>query len=82
MLSLKACFKAGLALPNRKYGVDIVRAYSPAEYLQKIGREQKWGAGAELTRSHVKRSRNRKGMTPFDLLRIAADKQDFSGYEA
>lgn len=78
----QACFRSGLALPNRKYGVDIVRAHSPAEYLQKIGREQKWGAGAELTRSHVKRSRDRKGMTPFDLLRIAGENQDFSGYEA
>lgn len=78
----QACFRAGLALPNRKYGVDVVRAHSPAEYLQKIGREQKWGAGAELTRSHVKRSRDCKGMTPFDLLRIADEKQDYTGYEA
>jgi len=78
----QACLKAGLALPNRKNGVDVVRAFSPAEYLQKFGREQNWGTGAELTRSHVKHGRNRKGMTPFDLLRIASENQDFSGYEA
>lgn len=67
---LKACGDAGLPLPNREYGLDIVRAYSPAEYLQKWGREQRWGAGAELTKSHIKKSRNRKGYTPFDLLRL------------
>jgi hypothetical protein len=78
----EACLQSGVALPNRKYGVDVVRAFSPAEYLQKFGREQNWGTGAELTRSHIKQSRDRKGRTPFDLLRIANEKQDYSGYEA
>jgi hypothetical protein len=79
---LKACVKAELASPNRKHGVNVVRAFSPAEYLQKFGRDQNWGTGAELTRSHVKQSRDRKGRTPFDLLRIAAETQDYRGYEA
>lgn len=78
----QACFKSGLALPNRKHGVDIVRAFSPADYLQKVGREQKWGVGAELTRSHTKKSRDRKGLTPFDFLRLIADGHEHSDYYA
>lgn len=76
----QACLKAGLALPNRKHGVDIVRAFSPADYLQKVGREQKWGVGAELTRSHTKKSRDRKGFTPFDFLRLISEGDELSDY--
>jgi hypothetical protein len=76
----EACLKAGLALPNREYGVDIVRAHSPADYFQKWGREQKWGVGAELTRSHIKKSRDRKGLTPFDFLRLIVEGHERSDY--
>jgi hypothetical protein len=78
----QACLKACLSLPNRKHGVDIVRAFSPADYLQKVGREQKWGVGAELTRSHTKKSRDRKGLTPFDFLRLIAEGHEHSDYYA
>lgn len=78
----QACLEVGLALPNRQHGVDIVRAFSPADYLQKVGREQKWGVGAELTRSHTKKSRDRKGLTPFDFLRLIAEGHEHSDYYA
>lgn len=76
----QACLEAGLALPNRKHGVDVVRAFSPAYYLQKVGRGQKWGVGAELTRSHTKKSRDCKGLTPFDFLRLIAEGHEHSDY--
>lgn len=65
----KACEKAGLSLPNRKRGVDMVLATDPAEYLQKWGREKTWTIGSELAKSHVKRGGS-GGRTPFDLLRL------------
>lgn len=64
-----ACVNAGLPAPNRKRGVHIVVAKSPAEYLQKWGREERWGVSSELSKSHIKTSSNPKGFTPFDLLR-------------
>lgn len=68
-----ACLHAGLPLPNRKRGVHIVVARSPAEYLQKWGREERWGISSELAKSHTKKSSNPKGFTPFDLLRAIDD---------
>lgn len=65
----RACKASGLALPTREHGVNVVRAYSPAEYLQKWGHEQKWGAGAELTQLHTKKSKNHTSYTPMDFLR-------------
>lgn len=78
----EACKQSGLALPNRKHGVNVVEAHSPAEYLQKWGHEQKWGVSAELTRSHVKRSKDRIGFTPFDFLRRVAEGNYNSDYYA
>lgn len=66
---LSACRQSGLPSPNRQRGVHIVRAKSPAEYLQKWGREERWGVSSELAKSHIKTSSNPKGFTPFDLLR-------------
>ena len=70
---LNACGRSGLPVPNRKRGVHIVKARSPAEYLQKWGREERWGIGSELAKSHSKQSSNPKGFTPFDLLRAIDD---------
>lgn len=66
---LSACRQSGLPSPNRQRGVHIVKAKSPAEYLQKWGREERWGVSSELAKSHIKTSSNPKGFTPFDLLR-------------
>lgn len=68
-LWLAACEKFGLPPPSEERGVDIRIAWSAAEYLAKIGRDQKWGAGKELTRLNSKRSTNGERFTPFDLLR-------------
>lgn len=67
-LWLRACVKVGLPLPNAAHGVQVARAYSPAEYLAKWGRDSKWGTSRELTKATSKRGR-RNRYTPFDLLR-------------
>lgn len=67
-LWFKACTKAGLPLPSAAHGVQVSRAYSPAEYLAKWGRDSKWGTSRELTKSHSKHGRGNR-YTPFDLLR-------------
>lgn len=66
----KACERAGLPAPSQKHGVDVSVAWSAAEYMAKFSRDQKWGAGKELTRAHSKRA-GAKGerYTPFDFLR-------------
>lgn len=78
-----ACKAVGLGVPNRKHGVKVELALTPAEYLQKWGREQTWSIGAELTKSHVKKSKDAKGATPFDLLRaVAGDNPSYSASQA
>lgn len=79
---LNACARSGLPVPNRKRGVHIVKARSPAEYLQKWGREERWGIGSELAKSHSKQSSNPKGFTPFDLLRAIDDGSPHSEHYA
>lgn len=79
---LVACRQSGLPVPNRKRGVHIVKAKSPAEYLQKWGREERWGISSELAKSHIKTSSNPKGFTPFDLLRAIDDGSPQSDYYA
>lgn len=68
----KACKVAGLGVPNRKNGVNVIEAESAAEYMAKFGHEPKWGIASELTKQHVK-SGKVKSMTAFDLLRAAHD---------
>lgn len=67
-LWLAACRRAGLGLPNRKRGVNVIECQSAADYLAKVGREQSWGVGAELAKQHIKNGQA-GSMTPFDLLR-------------
>lgn len=64
---------AGFKAPNRKRGVDVQGAESAADYIAKFGTEPRWEVGKELAKSHVKKSRDRKGKTPFDLLRDYAE---------
>lgn len=74
----EACARAGLGLPNRKAGVNIIPAESAQEYITKFGREPKWGAGSELTKAHTKRGR-KASRTPFDLLRSSAEGDSRAG---
>lgn len=65
-----ACLKVGLQAPTLAYGVDVKAAYSPAEYLTKFSRDQKWGTGAELAKSSLKTAKQNEGrFVPFDFLR-------------
>lgn len=64
----KACARAGLGAPNRKRGVNIIECESAADYMAKMGREQKWGVASELSKQHVKVGKAER-MSPFDLLR-------------
>ncbi len=71
----KACKSAGLGAPSRARGVDVKESFSSSDYLAKFGLEQKWGAGAELVKSHVKSGRA-SSLTMFDFLRIAQTTKD------
>lgn len=71
----KACKSVGLGVPSRARGVDVKESFSPSDYLAKFGLEQKWGAGAELVKSHVKSGRA-SSLTMFDFLRIAHTTKD------
>ena len=64
----EACQRVGLPAPSLAYGVDLKRAFSPAEYLAKFGHDTKWGSARELTKAHSKRG-GQDRYTPFDLLR-------------
>lgn len=67
---LSACRKAGLGLPNEKYGINVVFAVNPSDYLQKFGYDQKWSVSSELTKQHLK-SGKLSSLTPFDFLRLS-----------
>lgn len=64
---------AGFKAPNRQRGVDVQGAESAADYIAKFGTEPRWEIGKEMAKSHTKKSRDRKGKTPFDLLREYAE---------
>jgi hypothetical protein len=64
---------AGFKAPSRKYGVNVQGASSAADYIAKFGTEPRWEVGKEMAKSHVKKSRDAKGKTPFDLLRAFAE---------
>lgn len=67
------CARAGLGLPNRRFGVDIRVADDAAgDYITKWGVQQKWNVAAELAKAVTKRGRN-GSRSPWDLLRLAAD---------
>lgn len=70
-----ACLAAGLPLPNRARGVNVIVMESAAEYVAKFGREPRWGVGSEMAKQHSKAGHS-KSMTPFDLLRAYHDGSD------
>jgi len=63
-----AAKKAGFKAPNYQHGFNIIRSFSPAEYLTKFGRTQTWNASLELTKSHLKTGHS--SLTPWDMLRL------------
>lgn len=64
---------AGFKAPSRKYGISVQGAESAADYIAKFGTEPRWEVGKEMAKAHVKKSRDAKGKTPFDLLRSFAE---------
>lgn len=74
-----ACRLGGLDAPGRAHGVRLDDGTKAGSYVAKMGLEgaagSVWGLDAEMTKGHIKRSRD--GETPFDLLRaIFADPCD------
>ena len=61
-LWLKACFKAGLPLPDRQHGVDLQDGSEAHGYVSKGG----WGMEHEITKGHLKKSY--KGRSPMELV--------------
>lgn len=73
----RSSVSAGLPAPSSKRGVHIQPAKSAAEYIGKWGTEPRWEIGSELAKANAKRSlSNKKGKTPFDLLRDYSENQD------
>ena len=64
---------AGFKAPSRKNGISVQGADSAADYIAKFGTEPRWEVGKEMAKAHVKKSRDAKGKTPFDLLRGFAE---------
>jgi hypothetical protein len=70
----KVCADKGFGIVHPRYGVDLqaVRSASDvANYTAKV--EGGWGAGLELARGDLKRSRADKGMTPWEILAELAE---------
>ena len=73
------CVNAGFPAPNRKRGVHVQPASAAADYVAKWGAEPRWEAASELTKANSKKSKSKKGRTPFDLLRDYAEGDSRAG---
>lgn len=62
-LWLDACVKAGLPAPSERHGLRVDDGSKAERYVTK------WGLEDEMTKSHLKTSRDEKGQTPWDFLR-------------
>ena len=60
---------AGMMSVSASRGVTVQNGSKAADYVAKFGQEPKWDIGRELTSGHSKKSLDKKGRTPFDLLR-------------
>ncbi len=71
-----AAMKAGFDMPSREHGLQVQNGDFAAEYIAKWGcePESKWDTSTELTKAHIKKSRN--GFTPWDLIRLYRDTGD------
>lgn len=67
-LWIQCCKKAGLAAPNKRYGLDIRDGSFADQYVSK------WGIDYEMTKGHVKKG-TKDSLTPFDLLQLSIDNQ-------
>jgi hypothetical protein len=68
--------KAGFDEISREHGLTVQNGDFAADYIAKFGKEPQsnWGADAELTKAHIKKSRS--GFTPWDLIRLYRDTGD------
>lgn len=55
------------------YALDVRGGADASDYVAKFGREQSWGLGAELTKTHAKTGEGDKGAKPFRLLELAGE---------
>ncbi len=68
-----AAAKQGLTL-SREHGVKVQNTFGAvADYVSKFGKPKTWGAEHELSKSHLKKSRDEQRYAPFQLLRWLAD---------
>lgn len=73
----RSAVNAGFSTPSVKHGLQVQDGDFANEYITKWGKEPEsflWSADYELTRSHIKSSK--KGLTPFDMLRMYRDTGD------
>lgn len=70
-----ACERAGLPRPHDVHGCKVDNGEKAHQYVTK----GVWGLESEMTKGHMKQSRNPDGRTPFDLLRAwFYDSDDYS----
>ena len=58
-----ACVKAGLPRPSDERGLKVDDGAKAEKYVTK------WGLEEEMTKGHIKTSKSKNGMTPWDMLR-------------
>jgi hypothetical protein len=69
-LWIKACVRYGLGTPSESHGVDVRGGEYAAQYVSKMGTEDKkhkWGIEDEITKAHAKKGKN-GSRSPFQLL--------------
>ena len=80
---LYACQQKKVNIPNLEHfirrSIHISISPTAAEYIAKYGADfekhkdqllKSWGHAQELTKSHIKRAKGEKGLTPWDMLRL------------
>lgn len=70
----KACAKVGLPAPAFDYGVDVQNGDFVEDYIAKFGHEpsrEMWTVDQEISKYPTKKSKSRKGRTPFQILEDA-----------
>lgn len=66
-LWIKSCVASGLPAPDRIHGCTVKDGSFADEYISK------WGLEDEMTKANTKVCTNKKGVTPFGLLKIILD---------
>ena len=65
----KACSKVGLT-SEKEYGLSLDNGDKAKDYISK------WGTDHEMTKAHIKKSKDKDGLTPFDFLRKYVETED------